>query len=491
MSIDCCTTDTGARDESPAAALRDALLVVRSLAQASGSVREMPDPALIDMLADVRRLRAVTAALEAEVVVAFDAAQRAMAMSRGVPRRDAGRGVADQVALARGVSVYRAANDLALARGLVTELPVTMGLLAAGVASESAVYSVAKETVCLEPDDRAVVDERIGARLAGMSARRAANQTRAEAAKVDGESVTRRIRRAYQDRGVTVRPAPDAMVYLSALLPVKEGVAAYAALCRHADSQKAVGDERSRAAIMADELFARVSGFSTAAHVPVEVQLVMPAATFVTQDGVVGQECGWMGEHPIPAEIAREIALIADSGAQRWVRRLFTDPLSGEVVGADERRRFFGGATRRAIVARDRACRMCGAPIRQIDHVVDYAAGGATTLSNGQGLCVRCNQAKSLPGWDARSFVIEGHHVTVTRTPTGHRYVSRPPPTVTEPPRRKEAPLEMRIQPRLREVLPSRFPVSSCRADLVVPRANPIPGRRSDKTTPRTPRRRQ
>jgi hypothetical protein len=44
------------------------------------------------------------------------------------------------------------------------------------------------------------------------------------------------------------------MAYLTALVPVAQGVAAYAALTRHADTLKSSGDERSKGAIMADEL---------------------------------------------------------------------------------------------------------------------------------------------------------------------------------------------------------------------------------------------
>ena len=44
---------------------------------------------------------------------------------------------ADQIALARGVSAHRAANDLALVKGLVGELPATLQRLAVGAISEA------------------------------------------------------------------------------------------------------------------------------------------------------------------------------------------------------------------------------------------------------------------------------------------------------------------------------------------------------------------
>ena len=50
------------------------------------------------------------------------------------------------------------------------------------------------------------------------------------AARLDAASVAKRRRRAESERRVTVRPAPDVMTYVTALLPVAQGVAVYAAL---------------------------------------------------------------------------------------------------------------------------------------------------------------------------------------------------------------------------------------------------------------------
>ena len=47
---------------------------------------------------------------------------------------------------------------------------------------------------------------------------------------LDPASFVERRRRAEADRRVTLRPAPDVMAQLSALLPVKDGVAVWAVL---------------------------------------------------------------------------------------------------------------------------------------------------------------------------------------------------------------------------------------------------------------------
>lgn len=79
-----------------------------------------------------------------------------------------------------------------------------------------------------------------------------------------------------------------------------------------------------------------------------------------------------------------------------WLRRLWTDPVTGVLVEQDARRRRFTGDVRRFVISRDRTCRnrWCGAPIRDVDHIVRHSDGGQTTVSNGRGLCHRCNLAR-------------------------------------------------------------------------------------------------
>ena len=73
----------------------------------------------------------------------------------------------------------------------------------------------------------------------------------------------------------------------------------------------------------------------------------------------------------------------------------------------------------------------CDAPIRHLDHIHPYRAGGPTSLGNGRGVCVRGNHVRELPGWRVE-LVHDGRgrhpHTVRTTTPTGHSYVSRAGP---------------------------------------------------------------
>lgn len=66
------------------------------------------------------------------------------------------------------------------------------------------------------------------------------------------------------------------MARLTALLPVAQGIAAYAALSRAADTAIGTGDPRGRGQLMADTLVERVTGQATAGEVPVEIKTTTP-----------------------------------------------------------------------------------------------------------------------------------------------------------------------------------------------------------------------
>ncbi len=117
-----------------------------------------------------------------------------------------------------------------------------------------------------------------------------------------------------------------------------------------------------------------------------------------------------------------------------WLRRLFTHPATGTLVAMDSTRRTFDGGLRRYLLTRDAGtCRTpwCDAPARHLDHIHDHADGGPTTDTNGQGLCVRCNHTKQLPGFTATTITDQqpgAPHTVQTTTPTGHTYTSHAPP---------------------------------------------------------------
>ncbi|WP_427015749.1 HNH endonuclease [Pseudarthrobacter sp. P1] len=445
---------------------------------------------LIDQIRALEELKGAAAARQAVLATVFDGLQRAGQEALGVPATRLGKGVAEQLALARRDPPARGARHLGLARVLVREMPHTLHALSLGRITEWRATLLVRETACLSVPDRMGVDEAVAGDLDALESlndRALVGRVRALAYRADAAGFVAAREQAVGERTVSCRPAPGGMVFLSALLPLKAGVSALAVLDREASWLRNTGDPRSRGQVMADTLVERLTGAAEAANTVVEVQLVVTDRALFAN----GDDPAYLpGYGVIPAADARRLATpAADSGSNGptagsatgggadgagggaaaapsaapsagsakgsagaataagpaaggpavpgavlgasdrvRIRRLFTAPGTGELVGMDSRARRFPASLQRFIRARDQVCRTpwCGAPIRHADHVTAWAAGGPTDVANGQGLCERCNQTKELQGWAAA--VIDGpRHTVVTTTPTGHSYTSTAP----------------------------------------------------------------
>ncbi|MGH3349972.1 MAG: DUF222 domain-containing protein [Nocardioides sp.] len=404
---------------------------------------------LVDWIARLEEVKCVAEAVQAEASVRLEEHARERHAAAGVPARRLGEGVASQVALARRVSPARGAKLLGLAKILVSEMPHTLALMKAGRFSQWQATIVARETACLSLEDRRVIDYELCAsgengaapKAVSMGLKELENATKKLAIGLDQASVVARIANAEKDRRVSLRPAPDTMTWLGGLLPVKDGVAVYAALDQAAKAAQAAGDGRTRGQVMADTLVNRVTGRETTDARPrIEVKVVM-SADALTNDS--DQPAFVEGYGPVPATWVREALAEADV----FVRRLFTDP-AGRLVAMESRSRKAPDGLAEFITTRDGGiCRTvgCDAPIRNIDHVERHADGGTTSAQNLQGLCERCNQAKEAIGWQARPGP-DGSIITIT--PTGHTYTSPPPDTWGQHP-----PPLSRAELRLRNVL--------------------------------------
>jgi len=232
---------------------------------------------------------------------------------------------------------------------------------------------------------------------------------------------------------------------------------------------------------MADALVERLTG-TPGGITGIEIQLVMTDRTLLAGDNEPARVAGY---GIVPAGWARK--LLASEGKRAgaggesrpgklsgkssgdasedvdlsvWIRRLYTAPATGELVGMDSRARLFPAGLRRLIETRDATCRTpyCDAPIRHLDHIVPWHRGGETTAANGAGLCEACNHTKETPGWTARRATGTGfgrrtestrtaepgkragpdssrpqstharRHTLELTTPTGHTYLSVSPP---------------------------------------------------------------
>ena len=462
-------------------------------AQGAAGWERCSDAQRMDLVAALEQLKCAAEGAQAVLTAAFAASQRAAQAAAGYPADRRGRGVAAQVALARRESPYRGAQHTGLATILTRELPHTLAALTAGRITQWRASVIARETGYLSVQHRALIDAELAGTAEGLhdlehcGDRRLIARILRRAQELDVEAVLKRRRRAETERRVSARPAPDTMMYLTALVTARDGVGVIAALRRDADSAVAAGDPRTRDQIMADLLVARVTGREpVTGATPVTIDLIITdAALFDGADlvddpdpaddndladdpdlvddpvaddavavddavadadgdvggpvgepepaGLLGRESAYLvGYGLVPAELARQIAAqaLAEAAAPVWLRRLYVHPGTGALVAMESRARLFPAGLARFIRLRDGTCRTpwCEAPIRHIDHVVPHADAGPTSAANGQGLCAACNIAKQAPGWHTRASTgPPGRHTVKITTPTGHTYTSTAP----------------------------------------------------------------
>ncbi|QTG83172.1 DUF222 domain-containing protein [Arthrobacter crystallopoietes] len=492
--------------------------------------QEVSEGVRIDRITAMEELKAALAAAQARETEAFVASRREARAAAGISAERRGRGLAKEVGLARKDSPNRGGKHLGLATTLIREMPCTYQALAQGRLNEWRATILVRETACLRVEDRAAVDRELcadPATLQGCGDKRIGALAKQAALRLDPHAVVRRAAKAETGRHVSCRPAPDTMAYVSALLPVVQGVAVTAALVKAADRLKAQGDERGRGQLMADILVERVTGQPAQSPAKIEVQLVMTDRTLFQGDSEPAHLAGY---GIVPAQWARDllrtentdhenanggeagpaaagnpikgaangsggpVAGSADAGngtgvtgsgptgagepvpvtdaagangdtrtagntreagtapgppgsrrdpgdagdaaeVEVWVRRLYTAPGTGQLLGMDSRARLMPAGMQRVIQARDQLCRTpwCDAPIRHHDHVVPWRDAGDTSEVNGQGLCEACNLAKEADGWHAQA-VPGPRHTVETTTPTGHTYLSTAPALPGTPP---------------------------------------------------------
>ncbi len=337
-----------------------------------GDLPELDGAVLIAEIRSLEDRKSALAARQARLAVAFDLLQRREQADAGMPAADLGAGVAAQIALARRESPAKGGRLLGLAKALVAEMPHTLAALETGQLNEWRATLLVRETACLSAADRAAVDAELApdtGTFDGAGDRAITAAARAAAYRRDPRTVTERASHAAADRHVSLRPAPDTMTYLTALLPVAQGVAAYAALTRHADTQRNAGDPRGRGQLMADALTERLTG-TPAGYTGIEIQLVLTDRTLLQGDSEPARLPGY---GTVPAGWARDLIKgDGDNAMNVWLRRLYTAPGTGELTAMDSRARLFPPGLRRFLQARDDTCRTpyCDAPIRHHDHII-------------------------------------------------------------------------------------------------------------------------
>jgi len=388
------------------------------------------ESALVERIAELERLKAAASAAQARLTAALDASRRAAEAAVGIPAARRGRGLATEVALARRDSPARGGQHLGFAKALVYEMPHTLAALECGALSEWRATLIVRESACLDVEDRRRLDAEMCSdtgRLDGVGDAALVADAKAIAYRLDPRAVVERAGKVAEERTVSIRPAPDTMTYVTALLPVAQGVSVYAALKREAD---VTCDGRSRGQVMADTMVERVTGRPADEAVPVAVNVVISDQALLGAEQSAAVIAGYGS---VPSAVAQKMILdaVTDERSRATLRKLYATPATGALVALESRSRLFPKGLAEFVSLRDQRCRTpyCDAPIRHNDHATPHRRGGPTSSANGLGLCEACNYAKESAGWTVSAEVDEnGRHTAEFITPTGAHYHSVAPP---------------------------------------------------------------
>jgi len=244
--------------------------------------------------------------------------------------------------------------------------------------------------------------------------------------------------RARADRHVRLTPAPDAMAWLTALLPADDATAAFAAIdaiAASADPDDPRPIDARRADALTD-ICAQILNTGVGPAGPLvsshrrrpHLQVTVAATTLLGLDEKPGELAGF---GPIPATMVRAIAADAT-----W-RRIFTDPETGEFAGIGSRTYRPGADLTRTVIARDVTCTFPGCRIAawrcDLDHIEPFGEStpgeDQTTRENLHALCRHHHRLKTHTGWTITRDTPTG--ATDWTAPTGHRY--RRPSVPAEP----------------------------------------------------------
>jgi hypothetical protein len=322
----------------------------------------------------------------------------------------------DEVALAMRLSTRTSPARVFQARQRCGRLARFGAALAAGVLLPGQADDAVSELL----DASAAVVDRVADRVlpgAGVLTRpQFGRALRKAVIAADAPAAALRHEEAKKDRGVWIRPRPDGMAEVVALMTAVEAVTYIRGL--DAAAQQIITDYKTAVAAAAlddpDAVFGvplmgparcdAMLGWAHRAHADptlprahgrrTEIGVTMTMDTYL---GLTDDPAILDGYGPICAEQARELL------PEATLRRLITDDLSGELLD-------YGHKTYRPpqhledhVIARSPRCLIhgCPQPARQchLDHRVPFDAGGPTSADNLDPLCERHHLMKHKGGW--------------------------------------------------------------------------------------------
>jgi Domain of unknown function (DUF222) len=301
-----------------------------------------------------------------------------------------GRYRSEPVALLLKWSSNWAADQVALAEGVVRRLPASLAALQRGEIDLYKVRTVNDLTMNLSPEHAREVEERVLERAAEQTGAQLRQRARRIVARVDPVGTRDRAVEAKAARCAGFVSEDDGMAKVYAVVPAEKAVAIALRVDKIARQSKTPDDTRTmdqrRADVVCDLLLGKPS------DVRVELRVTVPVSMVMRLDDQPGELAGY---GPIDTDTARELA-----GDATW-RRLLTDE-RGTLLDVGRCTYRPPAALRDFVQARDKTCVFpgCSMPAHRadIDHTIAFPTG-PTDAGNLGVMCRAHHRLKQDPRW--------------------------------------------------------------------------------------------
>ncbi|MDQ0030430.1 HNH endonuclease signature motif containing protein [Arthrobacter bambusae] len=408
-----------------------------ALLHGSDPLRRLAD-ACLDGLAEVVRLEARTAALKTKLAADYVRAARSLVSPVASPHERTAQELAlvAEVACVLTVSERTAGAFLSASRALTTALPLTLAALQSGAISWQHARIMVEETEDLEPagaeameahflDPEAPTPAR-GCPAGELVPARFRAKARTWRERHHPVGIEERHAKKVGDRRVEYLPDRDGMAWLSAHLPAATAAGIWERTTAAARALQGPHETRTLAQLRADItatwlLTNQATGTNTtgtpgggsgvggrpdggagpgrACPVPSPRAQVLVTVPVLALLGATDEPAMLDGYGPIPPSIARR--LIAD-GADSF-HRVLTDPRDGAPLEIGRTSYRLTKAQRQWLRLRDGKCPFPGCNNHSLDneadHLLAWADGGTTGISNLGQPCPKHHRLKHRTGW--------------------------------------------------------------------------------------------
>ncbi|WP_104061383.1 HNH endonuclease signature motif containing protein [Arthrobacter sp. 4R501] len=378
--------------------------------------QEDPDPLRqqsdrwLDTLAESARLQAATAALVVHAAAGFANTTRTMASPNALPQGRIAQemAVVAEVACVLAVSERTAGALLSEAHELTTTLPLTLAALQGGNISWQHARAMVDETASLNPAGAAALEAHFldpdapnpaqGCPPGELVPSRFRHKARTWRERHHPDSIEKRHTKSALDRRLEFAPDRDGMAWLSAYLPADQAAGIWDRTTTAARALQGPHEDRNLSQIRADVAAGWLLG-GTAEHVPSPSAQVLVTVPVFALMGLTDEPAMLDGYGPIPTSMASR--LMAESSSS--FHRVLTDPRDGAPLEIGRTSYRIPVSMRQWLRLRDGKCPFPGCSNQSLDneadHLLAWADGGTTGISNLGQPCRRHHRLKHATAW--------------------------------------------------------------------------------------------